>query len=148
MRKQRRNYHDIREWLLPPSERLKLRPRVVVTLDNHGDAPENAVLLHYSFSARLRPIGKEGPGRWTVPFLLEERRVPRLLPGSGTEVPLYLNRVALRAYLSRMYRAGFWPDAFKVKVLLEPRPGESLKDRFLERTLKVIWKASSAGGKR
>jgi len=63
VRKQKRNYHDIESWLFPPSQTVKLKPRAVVTLANSGDKTENAVLLRYSFSARLRRIGEPGDGK-------------------------------------------------------------------------------------
>lgn len=141
VRKKRRVYHDIQRWLFPPSPNMKLRLRAVVSLANDSPRPESAVLLRYAFSARLRRIGKDEKGTWTLPFVLEERRIPKIGGDTTKSYPLALNRVALRSYLKRMYRSGFWPDAFRVRVMVEPRAGESFRDRYREEQLPVIWRA-------
>jgi hypothetical protein len=61
---------------------------------------------------------------------------------SDMDVPLPINRVALYAYLGRMFRAGYWPDAFKVQIMVEPRAGESFDGRLLEKELSVIWETA------
>ena len=94
--------------------------------------------------ARLRKIGDEAEGTWTVPFIVEEKRIPKVRADALLKTPLNLNRVALGSYLRRMYHAGYWPDAFRVQVMVEPRPGESLEDRISDKTLPVAWKAASA----
>ncbi|MFC1678673.1 hypothetical protein ACFL2T_00435 [Elusimicrobiota bacterium] len=145
VKKKRRAYHDIERWLFPPSPNVKLRPRAVVSLTNKNPRAESAVLLRYSFSARLRKIGEDEPGIWTLPFLLEERHIPRIAANTTKEFPLALNRVALGSYLKRMYRSGHWPDAFRVRVMVEPRAGEGFKDRFGEKLLSVVWRSNAPG---
>lgn len=141
IKKQRRKYHDIEAWIFPPSSKRKVRVRAMATLHNKSGSDERAVLLRYAFSARLKRVGKRGEGIWTIPFVVEERRIPRIRGGAKLPVELYLNRVAFDAYIKRMNRAGFWPDAFRVKVMIEPRGGETLENRILETTLPVIWKS-------
>jgi len=154
VKKQKKKYHDIESWLFPPSRNIKLRPRAVLTLRNEGTRNETAVLLRYSFSARLKEIVAPGvvakAGVWTVPFILEERRIPKIAAGALLKVPLQINRVALGAYLQRMYRSGFWPDVFRVRVLVEPRSGDTLENRIAEKRIAVNWspsKARSVGAK-
>lgn len=139
-RSQLRVHTDLDRWLLPPGPAERARPLVRVTLANGAARPETAVLLRYAFSARLRRIGVQGDGTWTVPFLVEERRIPNVPGRAEKPVRLYVNRVAFHAYLKRMYRAGFWPDALKVEVMVEPRPGETLDGRIAERVLTVRWR--------
>lgn len=142
VQKQKRNYHAVERWLFPPTTQVKIRPRVLVTLMNPAQAAERAILLRYAVSARLRRIGSEGTGVWTLPFLLEETHIPNLPGKSSKDIPLPLNRVALQGYLQRMYRAGYWPDAFRVQLLVEPRSGETMDRRFSEKEVAVLWKPS------
>jgi len=138
-------FHDISQWMFPPSPTVRVRPRIMVKLLNDASRPETAMLLRYAFSARLKRIGDEAPGTWAVPFVVEERHVPRVGPGASLKVPVNVNRVAMTAYLKRMYRAGFWPDAFRANVMVEPRPGDRLDGRIVEKPLPVQWKAGAPG---
>jgi hypothetical protein len=141
MRKQNPKFHRVDHWMFPPNPVPKRsRPRAYVTLENPNGNAEHAVLLRYTVDARLRRIGTTADGVWTVPFLSDEKRVPRISGRKKLDVPLALNRVALGAYLKKMYNAGFWPDAFRVRVMVEPRPGESLDRRVREATLPVSWR--------
>ncbi|PCI37552.1 MAG: hypothetical protein COB53_06135 [Elusimicrobia bacterium] len=141
MRKQNLQYHRVDHWMFPPNPVPKRsRPRAFVALKNPNSKPEHAILLRYSVDARLRKIGTTADGIWTVPFLTDEKRVPRVKAGETLDVPLTLNRAALGAYLKKMYNAGFWPDAFRVRVMVEPRPGEGLDRRFRETTLPISWR--------
>ncbi len=144
VKKQDRRYHNIKKWLFPPTANMKIRARAKVSLFNRTGKTDSAILLKYAFSARLRKIGGKEEGIWTVPFHVEERHIPRVKKRSTKEIPLPINRVALKAYLKRMYRAGYWPDAFKVQVMVEPRAGESFHNRVREDILPVIWETSSS----
>jgi hypothetical protein len=143
VKKKRRDFHALKQWLLPPSPQVKVRPRVTVHMSNSHKKPVSALLLRYAFSARLRRIGHpDEEGVWTVPFEVEERRVPRVKGRAEASVSLPMNRVVLRTYLRRIYHSGYWPVAFKVRVMVEPRPGESFANRIIERELPVLWKAN------
>jgi len=146
VKKQDRKYHDIKRWLFPPSPNCKIRAGAKVSLSNLKDKTESAILLKYAFSARLRKIGEQNDGVWTVPFHVEERHIPSVKKRSTKDVFLPINRVALKAYLKRMYGAGYWPDAFKVLVMVEPRAGETFRNRIREEVLPVIWKTLSSNG--
>ena len=140
--KKQRSYHDIRQWLFPPTDKAKIRARAMLRLGNKGTDDETAVLLRYAFTARLRKTGSKENGAWTVPFHVEEKRITVFKKMSDMDVPLPINRVALYAYLGRMFRAGYWPDAFKVQIMVEPRAGESFDGRLLEKELSVIWETA------
>ena len=139
-KKRRGPYQDIGQWLFPPPPTVKARPRIVVKLLNSTTRPETAVLLRYVFYARLRRIGREEAGTWGVPIVVEERHIPRVRAESSQAVAINLNRVALAAYLKRMHHAGFWPDAFRATVMVEPRPGETMELRVMEKALPLQWK--------
>jgi len=64
-------------------------------------------------------------GVWGVPFWIEERRVPKIKPAKFKEVAI--SHFDLQGYLKRLRGTGFWPDALKVRIMVEPRMGEPLK---------------------
>lgn len=137
-------FHDAKTWLLPPGS-AGGRVRAMVSLSNRGARSQDAVLVRFSVSARL---AKEpgGESLWAVPFILEDRRVPKIRAGAGLEVAVPVNRAALAAYLQRLHGAGFWPDALRIEVMVEPRRGEELSERLASETLTVLWKPAPGQG--
>lgn len=109
--------------------------RALLTLQNRGPKPVEGLLLRYSVTARLIP--KEGLGEpvWAVPFMLDERRVPKVGPNQSKEVPL--DTLMLPMYLVRMSRAGLRPDRLKLQVMVDPRPGGRAPVQTLESELPV-----------
>lgn len=142
LKKQKKEYHGLQSWLFPPSQKWKVRTRAVVTLLNKGDKTGRAAVLRYAFSARLRRIGQEGEGTWTLPFLLEEKHVPLVRKNAAVEVPVYPNRVAMDSYLRRIYSMGFWPDTLRVRVVLNPQLNETFDERISEKDLEITWKTT------
>jgi hypothetical protein len=139
-------WHDVSAWLLPPNGSVAAAPRLELRLRNAAGKADEAMLLRYIVTARLVPIVGGGEGVWAIPFILEDRRVPTIRAGETRPVPAGLNRAVLGAYLKRMARAGYWPDALRLQVMLEPRPGEStLQGRIHESVLPVLWKQQAAG---
>ncbi|MCX5796873.1 MAG: hypothetical protein NTY77_15365 [Elusimicrobia bacterium] len=109
---------------LPPLIDGKLRLRVV--LKNRGPRPAESLLLRYCLSARLIAIGQSGEGVWAVPFLIGERRIPKVGPNRLLEVtldPSLSVDMPLAHYLKRTFDSGFWPDQLKLQVMLSPRRG-------------------------
>jgi len=105
----------------PPKLDSRLRARLV--LKNRGPKAEEGLLLRYSMTARVAPAaGAEGS--WAIPFVVEERRVPKVGPNQMIEVPLETG-AALELYMRRLARAGWWPDRVKLQVMLEPHPGSA-----------------------
>ncbi len=140
-------YHDAQQWLRPPDARAAGQIRAMVTLVNRSTRSEEAVLLRYAVSARLAPVAGESEGVWTVPFLLEEKHIPKVKAGGSREVPIPLNRTVFGAYLRRKGRTELWPDALRIQVMIEPRSGEtSLEGRVADSTMKILWKQPAAGG--
>lgn len=115
-------WRDVKEIVDgPPKLDARLRARLV--LRNPEGKPEEGVLIRYSMTARLSPAaGAAAEGTWAIPFVVEERRVPKVAAGKTIEVPLDTG-AALDLYIRRIVRAGWWPDRVKLQVMLEPHAG-------------------------
>jgi len=102
----------------PPRLDSRLRARLV--LKNRGPQVSEGILLRYSLTARLSRIeGESHEGTWAIPFMVEERRVPKVGPNKVIEVPLETNP-GLSLSLQRLSRSGWWPDRIRIQVMLEP----------------------------
>lgn len=135
----RRVYESIDRWEQPPAAKLSGKLRVVVTLVNRGPKAAKAVLLRYCVSARLvhsKDTTREG--LWTVPVRLQEKRIPMLRANQALDVPI--DNLLPESYFKKAHLSGFWPDALRLQVMVEPRLGEGLEERLLERTLPIRWK--------
>ena len=129
-------YEDIAILTASPP-RLEGRLRARVTLTNNGPQDVDGILLVYCLAARLVPTAASGEGVWAVPFMIEEKRVPKIGPNQQLDVFLDPSRsveMPLQHYLQHTQRAGFWPDQLKLQVMLQPRPGTV----SVVKTLKVI----------
>lgn len=105
----------------PPKLESRLKARLV--LKNRGPQTSEGILLRYSLTARLTQAGgAAAEGVWAIPFMIEERRVPKVGPNKVIEVPLETNP-GLELYLRRLSRSGWWPDRLRIQVMLEPHPG-------------------------
>lgn len=118
----------------PPKLETRLRARL--TLKNRGPKAAEGILLRYSMIARLLPIaGAAAEGTWGVPFMVDERRVPKVGPNKTLDVYLTTSP-ALELYLAKLARAGWWADRLKLQVMIEPHPGV-VEVRSLESVLEV-----------
>lgn len=105
----------------PPKLDNRLRARLVIK--NDGAKDEDGLLLRFSLTARVAPAaGAVAEGTWAVPFIVDEKRVPKVGAGKMIEAPLDAG-AALDLYVRRLARAGWWPDRIKVQAMIEPRPG-------------------------
>ena len=106
----------------PPRIDGKLRLRVV--LKNRGPKEAEGLVLRYCLAARLAPAGRSEEGVWAVPFLISEKRVPKVGPNQFFEVgmdPSLSVDMPLTHYLKRALDSGFWPDQLRLQVMLRPR---------------------------
>ncbi len=119
-------YQDITSLsTLPPLVDGKLRLRVV--LKNRGPKEADGLLLRYCLSARLVLAGQILEGVWAVPFLISEKRVPKVGPNRLLEVtldPSLSVNIPLNHYLKRTLDSGFWLDQLKLQIMLSPRRGD------------------------
>jgi hypothetical protein len=118
-------YQDITALpTMPPRIDGKLRLRVV--LKSRGPQEADGLLLRYCLTARLVPARQSTVGVWAVPFLISEKRVPKIGPNRFLEVtldPQLSVDMPLSHYLKRTLDSGFWPDQLKLQVMLSPRRG-------------------------
>ena len=111
------------------------RLRAKISLLNGGPNAVEGILLRYCFSARLVPREGRSAGVWAVPFMIDEKRVPKLGAAKAQDVTLVPSLLA--SYLERLARTGFIPDRLRLQVMLEPRAGESTPLQNLESDLEV-----------
>lgn len=134
-----RGFSPIERWVQPAAAKLARRPRAVITVANRGPKAAEGAVLRYAVAARMAKVGEEGKeGTWTVPFYLASVRVPRVGANQTKEVPL--KDLVLDVFLKKSFRSGYWPDALKIQVMVEPRNGEGLEQRVLENILPVAAK--------
>ncbi len=118
----------------PPKLDARLRARL--TLKNRGPVAAEGILLRYSMTGRVAPIAGEKPETaWAIPFMVDEKRVPKVGPNMTQDVFLTTSP-ALELYLAKLARAGWWADRMKLQVRIEPHPGE-VAVRSLESVLEV-----------
>ena len=134
----RRVYHDIKTLKivgpLMAGKRAILRAKL--TLVNRGSKSIEGVLLRYSITARLASDNGNGKSAWAIPFMIEQKRVPRV--GANERKVIILDPTALlRLYMKKVNRWGMKPDRLKIEVMVEPRPGEKAPIRILESILPV-----------
>lgn len=115
--------------------RLPGRLRAQLTVLNRGPRAVEGILLRYSVSARLAPKEKSSEAVWAVPFMLEERRVPKVGPNKVQEIPLDPHMLA--AHLLKVDRAGYTAEEIKLQVMLVPRIGETSPLQILESSLRL-----------
>lgn len=126
-----------------PIERLRLASdgRIpgklagTVKLVSRG-TPVEGVLLRYSVAAKLEPKDGKAESAWAVPYLLEERRVPKIKANAYVEIPLDA-AVWTEAYFKKLSREGYRAVELKMQVMIEPRPGHVEGIKVLEAALPV-----------
>ena len=117
----------------PPKLDALLRARV--TLKNRGPKAAEGILLRYSMTGRVAPVAGSAEGVWGIPFMVDEKRVPKVGPNKTLDVFLTTSP-ALELYLAKLARAGWWTDRMKLQVMLEPHRG-ALTVQSLETILEV-----------
>jgi hypothetical protein len=118
----------------PPKLESRLRARL--TLKNRGPVAAEGILLRYSMTGRVAPVaGGKPDGVWGIPFMVDEKRVPKVGPNKTLDVFLTTSP-ALELYLAKLGRAGWWADRVKLQVMVEPHQG-AVEVRSLESVLEV-----------
>ena len=122
------SWRDVKTLAEAPKPADRMRARLV--LKNDGPQNEEGLLLRYSLTARVLPgVGGAAAGSWAVPFIVDEKRVPKVGAEKTIDVPLD-SGAALDLYLRRVARAGWRTDGLKIQVMLEPHLGS--------RTLQIV----------
>lgn len=138
--------------LIRPPEAVKppaLTLGASVTVTNAGGKAAVGVLVRYAVWAKIAPAGtdalevsKETTGTWAVPFWLEEKHIPKI--AAGKEASFLIPNLHVEDYLKQLRREGYWPVAFRLQVMAEPKKGEELAGKILEAEIPVIWKEAAA----
>ena len=102
----------------------QLRGKAV--LKNRGPKPAVGVLVRYAAAARLVAADAKGDGAWALPFLLDERRVPKVDANAVLEVPLSLSP-KLELYLAKLKMHGFRATELKLQVMVAPHPDSVIR---------------------
>ncbi|MDE2313833.1 MAG: hypothetical protein KGL04_06640, partial [Elusimicrobia bacterium] len=103
-----------------PRAAQRIRPRILAV--NKGTAPAEGILIRYDFAMKIAPQSDPKKAAWAVPFMMDEWRIPRLLPDESKAVPL--DPEILRQTLSRLKTAGFVAESLRFEAMLEPRAGD------------------------
>lgn len=131
-----KGFETVNVWRQPAAVAVARKPRVMVTVANRGPKGADGTVLRYTVAGRMTRVGEAGrEGTWTLPFYLSERRVAHVGANQVKDIPI--NDLVLDVFLKKSFRAGYWPDALKFQVMVEPRSGERLEQRILESTLIV-----------
>jgi hypothetical protein len=118
-----------------PGGKLKGRLWARLKLLNRGPALE-AMLLRYAVSAKIAPLDSKEEGTWALPFVLGDRRLPKVGANAPLEVPLDpTDDVAI--YLKNIFREGYWPVEMKIEVMVQPRKDQKVPLKLLESILPV-----------
>ena len=129
----------IERWTQRPIRKLPAIPRVAVTLVNNGKTVEG-IVLRFAVTAKVANIkDPTQQGDWGLPFWISEQRVPLVMAGRSVQVPI--TDLHLITSLGDMYRAGFWPMALKIQVLIKVRRGDPLPHQISEKEVAVGWKS-------
>ena len=92
----------------PAARKLSGRLMGAARLLNRGAAVEG-LLLRYSVTAKIEPVDGSEAAVWTVPFMLETRRVPKVDANKIFDVPLDAT-IWTELFLKKLQRGrrGFW----------------------------------------
>ena len=105
-----------------------------ISLKNSG-ADREGILLRYDLSAKVYSISNPRKEKgWTIPFAVDERRIPRLKSGQGLNVSFDITEVT-RDYFKRLSLEGWRPEKIKMKIMIEPQQGE---DSALKKTESIL----------
>ncbi len=130
-------FETITELKLEPYRKYLNKFRAVVTAQNSSAKPAEGLVLRCALSLHLVKIGSlsvakrnngvvdpsaADPGFWAVPFRVEELRISRIKPGAAYQAKLI--HFTLNEQLNKLKNTGFWVDALKLQVMLDPKPGD------------------------
>lgn len=129
-------YLPLPEIRLEPYQKFSDKLRAVITVQNAGEKPAGGLVLRCALSLHLVKLSDPADqGFWAVPFRVEELRVSRI-PASGSYEARLLHS-QLNEQLKKLRNSGFWADALKLSVMLEPRQGDAPADILRESSLVI-----------
>ena len=121
--KEKLAFEPILELKLAPYQKYLNKFRAVVNIRNSSARPVEGLVLKCALSLRVVKLSDaQQAGFWAVPFRVEEVRVSRIQPGGVYEAKLI--HFVLNEQLKKLKNTGFWVDALKLQVMLDPRLGD------------------------
>ncbi len=130
----RKPFSEIKRLVVVGSK-LKGKVRAQLRLHNPSETDEEGVLVRYSMTAKLKhPV--DGWEIWALPFMLDQRRIPKIKAGDLKRVSLDPT-IGIKLYLKKVARWGRRIEAIKVRIMLEPRRGGKGKIQILESVLPI-----------
>jgi hypothetical protein len=131
----KRPFEPILELKLEPYRKYLNKLRAVVSVRNLSAKPAEGLVLRCALSLHIvKTDSTADAGFWAVPFRVEEVRVSRIRPGAVYEAKL-INFV-LNEQFKKLNQTGFWADALKLQVMLDPRfgdePAEIIKEAVID----------------
>jgi len=129
-------FAPVTELKLAANRKMKDKLRAVFTVRNSSPARVEGLVLRYALRLHLVKDG-DAPenGVWGVPFRVEELRLAKALAGESRQVRAI--RFELNEQIKKLAGTGFWFDALKLEVMVEPRRGGGLSGITQESVLAV-----------
>ena len=116
-------FEPILELKLEPYQKYLNKLRAVVNVQNPSARPVEGLVLRCALSLRIVKLADSGAaGFWAVPFRVEEIRISQIRPGGAYEAKLI--HFVLNEQLQKLKNSGFWVDALKLQVMLDPKSGD------------------------
>jgi len=113
-------FEPILELKLEPYQKYLNKFRALVNIQNSSAKPIEGLVLRCALSLHIVKIADAADaGFWAVPFHVEELRVSRIRAGGVYDAKII--HFVLNEQLKKLKNTGFWVDALKLQVMLDPR---------------------------
>lgn len=124
---------DIR---LEPYQKFPYKLRAVIRVRNASAKPAGGLVLRCALSLHIvRLSDPADQGFWAVPFKVEELRISKIAPSASYDAKLLHSQ--LNEQLKKLVNTGFWADALRLAVMLEPRQGDSPAEIMRESVINI-----------
>ena len=129
-------FAPVTELKLAVDRKMRDKLRAVFTVRNSSRSAMEGLVLRYALRLRLIKDG-DVPENWVwgVPFRVEELRLAKA--GAGELRRVRAIRFELNEQIKKLSGTGFWFDALKLEVMVEPRQGDELSGITQESVLAV-----------
>jgi len=116
-------FKTIQELKLEPYQKYPHKLRAVVVAQNASAKQVEGLVLRCALSLHVIKVSDTpDAGFWAVPFRTEELRISRIKGGGVYEAKLI--HFVLNEQLKKLRNTGFWVDALKLQVMLDPKSGD------------------------
>lgn len=117
-------------------QKFPYKLRAVITVRNASAKPAGGLVLRCALSLHIvRLSDPADQGFWAVPFRVEELRISKIAPSGSYEAKMLHSQ--LNEQLKKLRNTGFWVDALKLAVMLEPRQGDSPDEIIRESVINI-----------